>query len=395
MINRCKMSINCISMFLSRLIWYMIINIKLRKRGHQLAASTNKYLQIFADLRDQIWAGKYVAGQQLPSENELAKTYRVSRITSKRALQELADTGLVERRQGSGTFMRPGFQIHHHTKQILLVIPFAMEAGLGDYIAGIKSVLTTNDQDLIVIENNHFTLEAPEKLRTQYDGVIFYPQDLATELTTINQLLLAHFPTVLIDQTATGLPVPSVVADNTQGGRLATTTLIDSGHQRIAFLSQTGLTLTLNSSVAQRYFGYLQALSEHDLSGATDPQLAYSLTKDHFKNLLDYVTTQKISAIVCENDILAIQLLDHLQKINVAVPEQLSLIGFDNISKTAISQPQLTTIAQDFHEIGRQAALLLEQRIENPYEPKIAQITVPVELMSRLSIQTMNIEGAK
>ncbi|MFD1466096.1 GntR family transcriptional regulator [Lapidilactobacillus mulanensis] len=360
-----------------------------------MAASTNKYLQIFADLRDQIWAGKYVAGQQLPSENELAKTYRVSRITSKRALQELADTGLVERRQGSGTFMRPGFQIHHHTKQILLVIPFAMEAGLGDYIAGIKSVLTTNDQDLIVIENNHFTLEAPEKLRTQYDGVIFYPQDLATELTTINQLLLAHFPTVLIDQTATGLPVPSVVADNTQGGRLATTTLIDSGHQRIAFLSQTGLTLTLNSSVAQRYFGYLQALSEHDLSGATDPQLAYSLTKDHFKNLLDYVTTQKISAIVCENDILAIQLLDHLQKINVAVPEQLSLIGFDNISKTAISQPQLTTIAQDFHEIGRQAALLLEQRIENPYEPKIAQITVPVELMSRLSIQTMNTEGAK
>lgn len=354
-----------------------------------MTTNANKYLQIFDALAEQIWSGKYVANQQLPSENELAKTYHVSRITSKRALQELANIGLVERRQGRGTFVRSGFAIHQQTHQILLIIPFATEAGLGDYISGIKDVLVEKEQELVVVENNSFSTEQIEQLAAQYDGIIFYPQDLASELTEINSIILHHFPFVLIDQTATGLPIPSVVADNTQGGYLATTTLIEQEHHQIAFLSQTGLTRALNSSVAQRYFGYLQALSEHDLTFATTPQNAYTLTQDNFAGLLPYLTENQISAIVCENDIMALCLLDFLKQQQLAVPEQISVIGFDNIAKTATSQPQLTTITQNFREIGRQAAQLLQQRIKNPYDPKIEQITVPVELMSRASVKTL------
>lgn len=354
-----------------------------------MTANANKYLQIFTALTDQIWSGKYVANQQLPSENELAKQYHVSRITSKRALQELANIGLVERRQGRGTFVRSGFTIHQQTGQILLIIPFATEAGLGDYIAGIKAVLANRNQELIVVENNSFSIEQLDQLATQYDGIIFYPQDLATELTQINAILLRHFPFVLIDQTATGLPVPSVVADNTQGGYLATTTLIQHEHQKIAFLSQTGLTQALNSSVAQRYFGYLQALSEHDLNFATTTKESYTLTQNDFIELLPYLKAHRVSAIVCENDIMALRLLEFLQQQQINVPEQISVIGFDNIPKTATSQPQLTTITQNFREIGQQAAILLQQRIDNPYDPQIKQITVPVELMARASVKTL------
>ncbi|WP_125604950.1 GntR family transcriptional regulator [Lapidilactobacillus bayanensis] len=354
-----------------------------------MTTNANKYLKIFEALAKQIWSGKYVANQQLPSENELAKTYHVSRITSKRALQELANIGLVERRQGSGTFIRSGFKRHQRTNQVLLVIPFD-EAGLGDYLTGIKSVLRQQQQELTVIENRSFSLDQMSKITTQYDGVIFYPQDLANELTKINSILFEHFPFVLIDQTAPGLPVPSVVADNVQGGYLATNTLVQMGHRQIAFLSQTGLTRALNSSVAQRYFGYLQALAEHDLTGATTPQTAYTLTENNFTALLPYIKQQQLSAIVCENDTLAIRLLKYFKQNNFPIPNQISIIGFDNISKAATSKPQLSTIAQNFTDIGRQAAQLLQQRITNPYEPKIEKATVPVELVSRQSVNVQS-----
>ncbi|KRL61562.1 transcription regulator [Latilactobacillus fuchuensis DSM 14340 = JCM 11249] len=351
-----------------------------------LTTNANKYLQIFETLKSQIWTGEYVAGQQLPSENELAKTYQVSRITSKRALQELADIGLVERHQGSGTFVRRAFKHYPRTNQLLLVIPFASESGLGDYITGVKEILAPLQQSLVVIENKDFTFTTVADLATQYDGLIYYPQNLAAELPQINQLLLHHFPFVLIDKTATNLPVPSVVSDNTQGGYLATNTLIEAGHQNIAFLAQSDLTTTLNSSATYRYFGYIQALGEHDLTFATTPHSATALTSDHFADLLPALRQNNVTALVCEHDILALQLLTFLTAHNVKVPETLSVIGFDNIAQTATSQPQLTTIMQNFCEIGRQAARLLQTRMANPYDPKAAQITVPVELMARLSV---------
>ncbi|QAR34624.1 GntR family transcriptional regulator [Latilactobacillus curvatus] len=351
-----------------------------------MATNSNKYLQILSDLKQQIWSQYYQAGQQLPSENELAQTYQVSRITSKRALQELTDSGLVERIQGRGTFVRKTLTVRPRTNQILLVIPFSAETGLGDYITGIKEVLTSHQQSLVVVENKDVPVESFTQLAHQYDGILFYPQDFATELPIINQALLHHLPLVLIDKTATNFPLPAVVADNAQGGYLATNTLIERGHQKIAFLSHSPLTTALNSSAAQRYFGYLRALSEHGLNFTTDPLTATEIVAQDFTNLVPFLTANQVSAVVCENDVLALRLLPFLAKQNITVPEQLSVIGFDNINQTATSSPQLTTIQQNFHEIGRQAANLLQARIDNPYAPQAPQLTVPVELMQRASV---------
>lgn len=353
-----------------------------------MAANQNKYDRIFADLRAKIWSGYYPANQQLPSENELAQTYQVSRITSKRALQELAANGLVQRRQGSGTFVRAGLRPKKLTNRILLVIPFAPDSGLGDYITGIKTILTPQ-KDLIIMENQQFDTLSPHQVEQQYDGIIYYPQNLSAELAVLNPYLLMHLPLVLLDQTATGLPLPAVVADNVQGGQLATQTLIDAGHRHIAFLASSNFRRGLNSSVAQRYFGYLRAFAQNDLSNATSPQQAYRLTQAQFQRLLPWLHQEKITALVMENDLLALKVLHYLQQNHVQVPEAISLIGFDNITETRNSQPQLSTITQDFAEIGQHAAELLQQRLDNPFAPQIQQITVPVNLKLRHSIQKL------
>ncbi len=325
----------------------------------------------------------------MPSENELAQQYQVSRITSKRALQELADIGLVQRRQGSGTFVRRGLRLRPKTKQILLVIPFAPESGLGDYITGIKSVLTPQGQELTVIEKQSFDFDHPERLATHFDGIIYYPQQLTIELAQLERFALAHIPLVLIDQTAFGLPIPSVVADNTQGGYLATRTLIESGHQRLIFLATADFAHALNSSVAQRYFGYLQALMEQDLDFAITPEQATRLTEDDFAALPAFLKKEQITGIVTEHDLLALDVLRFLQEQAINVPEDISLIGFDNITRTATSQPQLSTIRQDFQTIGQKAAQLLQERIANPFDPTIKQATVPVDLIPRQSIKRL------
>lgn len=310
----------------------------------------------------------------------------MSRITSKRALQELANIGLVQRRQGSGTFVRRGLRLRERTKRILLVIPFAPESGLGDYITGIRAVLATQQQTLTVIDNHQFAQTALAKIAHDFDGVIYYPQNLAAELSTLQQYTLAHIPLVLLDQTATGLPISAVVADNTQGGYLATQTLINSGHERIVFLAQSDFAQSLNSSVAQRYFGYLQALAEQDLTFAVDPQQAHQLTTQHFSGLIPFLQQEQITGLVTENDLLALATMDYLQTNGYQIPQQYSIIGFDNITRSATSQPQLSTITQDFHTIGRQAAALLQERIENPFDPDLKQITVPVKLTPRASV---------
>ncbi len=296
---------------------------------------------------------------------------------------------MVQRRQGSGTFVRRGLRLRTLTKQILLVIPFTPESGLGDYITGIRAVLANQQQTLTVIDNHQFAQTSLTKIAADFDGIIYYPQNLATELSTLQQYTLAHMPLVLLDQTATGLPISAVVADNTQGGYLATQTLINNNHQRIIFLAQSDFAQSLNSSVAQRYFGYLQALAEQDLTFAVDPQQAHQLTTNQFADLLPFLEMAHVTGIVTENDLLALATMAFLQKNGVQIPQQFSIIGFDNITRSASSSPQLSTITQDFHTIGRQAAGLLQERIENPFDPDLKQITVPVKLTPRASINLL------
>lgn len=341
-----------------------------------------RYLTIYNDLKQQILTGELQPDDQLPTELQLTKTYHVSRITSKRALTELESRDLIYRKQGSGSFV----QRHAQTttsKQLLVVLPFPTDAGLGDYASGISAAANARNYQAVTMDPRGFAQLTTTQIKRNYAGIIYLPQDLYQEAEQLYLLKLDHVPVVLLDKSLPELELPVVAADNFNGGQLATTHLIKQHHQHILFYAQNPGAV-LPSSVYERYFGYLQALHQAGLKPVASIHELVALNELTPTAWLDYLKQHQITAIVVENDLIAIKLMNRLRAVDPAIWQRLSIIGFDNIQAASLTYPALTTIAQDFKGMGRKAVELL---LNTPAKPKIVRL--PVKLIKRASTRTL------
>lgn len=342
------------------------------------------YLKIYNHLKTQIKTGDLKADQQLPTELQLAKTYGVSRITSKRALTELESQGLIYRQQGSGSFVQStAATTSTISKQVLLVLPFPTDAGLGDYAAGVSQAAQKQGYQALTMDPDSFNQLPLATIQTTYAGVIYLSQDLYKDAEHLYELKLAGIPLVLLDKQLPELDLPVVCADNLNGGRLATEHLISLHHQKILFYAQAEQAV-FPSSVYERYFGYLTALKAAQLQPAAAlanlPEL-HAYTADQW---VQYLKNTQITAIVVENDLVAIKLMNQLRAADPALSQRLSVVGFDNIQAASLTYPALTTIAQDFTGIGAQAVDLL---LSSTPAPKLTKL--PVRLITRDSTRPM------
>ena len=133
------------------------------------------YKKIYHFIKEQIESGRLQIGDRLPTEKELSEQFSVSRITSKRALVELEQEGLITRSRGKGSFVAenqvtsPGAN-----KDLLLILPFASDYELGDYAKGIMTSIAETGYRLMV------QLASTVRLDTlsDYAGIIYYPEDV-------------------------------------------------------------------------------------------------------------------------------------------------------------------------------------------------------------------------
>lgn len=344
-----------------------------------------KYKLIYQTLKNDILTQKITIGSKLPSENQLAQDYKVSRITSKRALTELENDGLVTRKAGIGTIVKKN-NIEKITKsEIIFVIPFANNNEFGDYTSGLLQILDdTSDFQLTTINNNIFRNLPLSRIKTA-KGIIYYVESLSLELPIITNLYLNDIPIVLLDKSFEDLPIPSVTSDNFTGGYLATNELIKNGHHNITFLTNEA---NLNeASVRSRYFGYLSALKKQQIT----PEILHAdLDQDKtIEYLVNNINNKKITGLVAENDVIAIRIMNELRNHNIQIPQQLSIIGFDNIQASKLSYPALSTIDQNFVALGENAANLLLNLINNSDKSITKRTTIPVKLIERQSINTL------
>ena len=186
---------------------------------------------------------------------------------------------------------------------------------------------------------------------------------------------------ISLDKKNFELNFPTILSDNVAGGQLATQFLIDEGHTRIAYLFGHPLH---PQSVRNRYIGYLSALNTSGLDFHTS-SVDITATNEH---LLTYVTDNKVTALVCENDLVAIEAMRTLKQAGYQIPDDFSIIGFDNIQATQFVEPPLTTIAQDFKQIGEIAGKTLIEWIEDNHVP--TDIKVPVTFVQRQSTKQIN-----
>jgi DNA-binding LacI/PurR family transcriptional regulator len=164
------------------------------------------------------------------------------------------------------------------------------------------------------------------------------------------------------------------------------------GHRRIGFSSAHNVEESI--SARDRYFGYCQALSDNGIGPTDDyfvsvPEIRNSIDTFMFHGVLERLLDRQdpVTAIQALNDYEAISLLKAALESGVKVPEQLSLVGFDNIELTEHVEVPLTTVEQDFYGIGCRAASLLLDQLQGRALPPESRVTVvPAKLIERDSV---------
>jgi DNA-binding LacI/PurR family transcriptional regulator len=197
-------------------------------------------------------------------------------------------------------------------------------------------------------------------------------------------LVAADFPFVVADQTLSDLPGSSVASDNRAGGRLAAEALLAAGHRRLAFLGDLAADTT-----AERAQGAADACA----AALVPPPLRLNIPGQRFadwepairKRIDEMLRARpRPTAIVCSCDAVARHAIRALAKCGVAVPRAMSVTGFDDDPIAEWGSPALTTVRQDFAEMGRRALALLAERLVAGSAPR--HEAVPVSLVRRESV---------
>lgn len=332
------------------------------------------YQLIYDELLAQITSGKLPPEAKIPTEKELSDAYHVSRITSKRALTELEQNGFIYRIQGRGSFVK-GESPRTATKKILFVLPFANDLSLGNFNEGIYSVTNREGYDLLITAADYVESQSAKTIMESFDGLIFYAGNTEAQYDLLLELAGHDFPVVTLDKQLYEFPFPAVLADNFQGSFLATKHLIDLGHQKIGYIfgSQHH-----PQSVRQRYLGYVEALQKKHAAFRTK----LDEPNAQIPTAIEYIRNNQLTAAVCENDLVAIDLMRCLKKANFRLPQDFSVVGFDDIQAANLVDPPLTTITQDFEVLGKLAG---EHILALIHKKPVKTIKIPVNLVKRQS----------
>lgn len=186
------------------------------------------------------------------------------------------------------------------------------------------------------------------------------------------------FPTVIVDRPVAGFEVDVVQADHYQGGALLADYALALGHRRIGLLSGPPEL----ASAQERRRGLLEGLQ--GLTPVWECSVPFALELP--EAALQLLAHNEVSLVVCANDVVAIGALRALKAMGRRVPEDVSLLGFDDVPWAALIEPPLSTVHQPVAELGRAAVLQLVARIEAPQAPLVRRL-LPVELRVRRSAQ--------
>jgi GntR family transcriptional regulator, arabinose operon transcriptional repressor len=339
-----------------------------------------KYQQVFKSIEEDILSGRYPPGQKLPSETALLEQFETSRITVVRALRELQHKGLVQRRAGSGTYVADITA----TKTNLLfgsLIPDLEDAeifgpicqGIAEYLQSHKHALLWGNIAPGPEEKETQTLELCRQFIGQkVPGVFFAPLDLTaandrTNRAVVSLLEKAGIPIVLLDRGFLPYPERSshdlVSIDHRYAGYLATNHLLKLSCRRIAFVASRDASQTTEARVA----GYRDALSRSGLP--FDSSFVLPLDSDDAHQIALLMERQKPDAILCLSDRTAGQVTQSLIGLNYQIPQDVRIVGFDDVQYANLLPVPLTTIHQPCHDIGVAAAAAMLERLSSPNLP--------------------------
>jgi DNA-binding LacI/PurR family transcriptional regulator len=357
-------------------------------------AKSPKYQQVYDALQREIQSGRFRAGDRLPSEAELEHTFSASRITVGRAVRDLQLAGWVERRAGSGSYVKA--RSLPDALSFGLLIPDLGETEVfGPICQGMMASPLARQHALVWGSLTNAAASKEDRawhLCRQYidrrvSGVFFAPLELTPGKDAVNRKIAdalddAGIPLVLLDRTVVPYPdrgVHDLVGiDNRRAGYRITEHLLRLGSRQIAFVAVENAAATVEAREA----GYREAL--YAWSSPIRRELVHRLNPTHVASVRAMMESTHPDAIVCANDWTAARLMHAILELGYAVPDEVRLVGIDDMDYASLLPVPLTTLRQPTREIGAAAFAAMLDRVSRPDVP-VRDILLQTALVVRRS----------
>ncbi len=243
------------------------------------------------------------------------------------------------------------------TNTIVLILSDIAGPFFSEFVKGVQHVTLANGYDLVACsslggENSTAAKFVKEK---RSEGAIVFTHNISDGL--LEEAARKRFPVVVVDRTLNFENIVSVTVDNIHGGYLATEYLIQQGHREIAYVG--GAINSLDNK--DRYKGYQKALQEYQIQPYMKTVLSGRFNEEGGYNAAKMMMLQGSlpSAVFFANDEMAVGGMRAFAEGGVRVPDEISVIGYDDIALARYSSPPLTTIHQPKYEMGTLAAHVL------------------------------------
>ncbi|MEC1620513.1 arabinose utilization transcriptional regulator AraR [Bacillus mojavensis] len=358
-----------------------------------------KYAQIKEEISSWINQGKILPDQKIPTENELMQQFGVSRHTIRKAIGDLVSQGLLYSVQGGGTFVasRSAKSALHSNKTIGVLTTYISDYIFPSIIRGIESYLSEQGYSMLLTSTNNNPdneRRGLENLLSQHiDGLIVEPTKSALQTPNIGYYLNLEkngIPFAMINASYAELAAPSFTLDDVKGGMMAAEHLLSLGHTHMM-----GIFKADDTQGVKRMNGFIQAHREHELFPSPDMIVTFT-TEEKESKLLEKVkeTLEKNSknmptAILCYNDEIALKVIDMLREMDIKVPEDISIVGYDDSHFAQISEVKLTSVKHPKSVLGKAAAKYVIDCLEHK-KPKQEDVVFEPELIIRQSARKPN-----
>lgn len=366
------------------------------------------YKQIREYVLDNIRQSVWEANDRIPSENDLAARFQVSRITIKNALHQLIDEGLIYQIQGKGTFISknklgepPVYRSESDQTELTVafLIPRLDNRFTANLLHGIENQLAEEGCHLL-FRTTGDSQETEKRLlnqlvRSRVNGIIIYPAQGQTYNEDILKLTLNEFPVVIVDRYLRGVETNYVCSGNVAGAFEATVHCIESGHRKIGFIATHPEGTT---SIEDRLTGYEKALSEHGILIDRHLQLieldsaevnhiltdgtSHPASKERIIRYLQH--HPDLTAVIAVNSSVGLTFMEAAKQLSIQIPEHMSVVFLDDYELSAFSAVPPSYVNLEEYTVGREAAKLLVSIMENPQQ-KRRKIVVPPRLVIRSS----------
>ena len=354
--------------------------------------NNTKYAAIYSYILDYIKEKGLKNGDKLPTESQLSEQFNASRVTVRRAIKELSDRNIVFKVQGGGTYV--GTSNTPKTSSNINIVPFVICGNVNSFsqmVQGAENYLSQHGCYLTVHCSNDNYLNERNIINNLVEkntrNLIVLPCDANKNVQFYFQLMKKGVNIVFVDLIPNGLNGHYVSSNNQMGGYQATKHLISKGYRKIAVL---GDVVSRYNTVSDRITGYLLALKE---AGITP-------RKEYMPNLVNVCAeipgvVQSLmesddppDAFFGANDIIAVNIFIAMQRFGYRVPQDAAIIGFDNLDMSVMQSVPLSTVAQNFMEIGRSAASMCLEMSSMPANTYIRKM-IPVTIIERMSTQVL------